>query len=70
MLVAPDKNEVMKMFAVLRLSFSILLVIKIASTLQDSNDGINILTISDVHLIREQKNAMEIDPIGMLKERC
>ena len=51
------------MFIVTRLSFSILLLIKIASTLQDTNNDINILTISDIHLNHEQKNTMEIDPI-------
>ena len=58
-----DKNEVMKMFIVLRLLFCFLLVINTASTLQDTKNRINIMTISDVHLNHEQKNAMEIDPI-------
>ena len=53
----------MKMFIVLRLLFCFLLVIKTVSTVQDINDAINIPTISDVYLNREQKNAMEIDPI-------
>ena len=51
------------MFNLSRLLFGIILAIKASSTLQNTNNGINILTISDIHLNYEQNYTMEIDPI-------
>ena len=52
------------MFKMLRVILSIFLVIKVKSTSYGIRSGINILTISDIHLNHEQNNTMEIDPIA------